>query len=158
VTSSREVRSSTAFSKFVFQIHAQRDPGFYIWKIVVPLLLIIALTWSTFWMKGESSDIRMERNYISLLTVVAFHQIISSNLPKISYLTFLDGIVFVAFGVVGATVVHMIVTQRAQYAGNLGKVERLDRRARWLFPTVLTVALTALWIFYHSSHGGSGHA
>lgn len=158
ISSSKEVRADHPFSKFSFRIHAERDPGYYIWKIVVPLLLIIVLTWSTFWMKGESSDIRMERNYISLLTVVAFHQIVSSNLPKISYLTFLDGIVFVAFSVVGATVVHMIVTQRAQFAGDVGKIERMDRRARWLFPVVLTAALLALWTFYHSTHGGSGHA
>jgi hypothetical protein len=149
VHNKQEVRSAEAFSEYVYSINADREPGFYIWKIAVPLLLIVLFNWANFWMPGEPASVRMERTVIALLTVVAFHQVVAANLPRIGYLTFLDGMVYVAFVTVGLTVLTTIWAQRQEYQGNLEMVEKLDRIGRWAFPAILFSALAFLWVFYH---------
>lgn len=149
VDKKNEVRSDAAFSAFTLRIDVQRNSGYYIWKIVLPLFLIVVFTWSTFWMPGEPSTGRMQRAFLALLTVVAFNQVVSKNLPRISYVTFMDSAVFLAFGFVGLTVVTIMYGQVKDYAGDKEAGVRLDRKARWIFPISFAVAATGLWFFFH---------
>ncbi|MFW6197946.1 MAG: hypothetical protein ACOC5B_03700, partial [Myxococcota bacterium] len=77
VESKREVRSPTRFSKFVFEIRAQRQASHYLWKLLLPMLIIVGFTWSSFWMTGEVAGMRMHRGFIALLTLVAFYQVLA---------------------------------------------------------------------------------
>lgn len=149
VRSQAEVRSERKFSQLVFEIHLARESGYYLWKLVLPLLVIMGLTWSTFWMTGEAASTRMQRCFVAMLTVVAFYQVVSSNLPRISYLTFLDGVAFLAFGSAAFTLVHVIRLHRAFSRGDSEHAARLDARARWLVPGTLATLLAVLWFVYH---------
>ena len=100
-------------------------------------------------MPGEPASARMERSVISLLTVVAFHQVVASNLPRIGYLTFLDGLVYVAFFTVGATMLATIWAQRQEFLGRPERVAKMDLVGRIVFPIWLVVALGVLWAVYH---------
>lgn len=146
----QEVRAEQKFSEYVYSVNVDRDPGFYLYKIVVPLLIIVAFNWATFWMPGEPASVRMERGVIALLTVVAFHQVVSTNLPRIGYLTFMDGVVYVAFASVGLTIMSNIWAQRQEYLGKPENVEKMDAIGRVAFPVVFLVALAVLWIIYHA--------
>ncbi|MBX3248701.1 MAG: hypothetical protein KF901_16105 [Myxococcales bacterium] len=145
----REARSEHPFSELVAVITVERDPGFYLWKLVVPLLLITMLAWTTFWMSGEATSARMQRTFIAVLSVVAFHKVIADNLPRISYLTFLDGVVYLVFAITAAVIIQIILVHRAERAGQPERSERLDRTARWLFPLIFTLALVTLWVVAH---------
>jgi hypothetical protein len=147
--STQEVRSPVKFSKLVVEIRAERQSGYYLWKLLLPILLIVSFTWSTFWMTGEAAGTRMQRSFIALLTLVAFYQVLAGNLPRISYLTFLDGIAFLAFASVGITIVQIVLAQRAAQRGAPERVERLDVLARWLVPSFFVVGLVALWLWFH---------
>lgn len=149
VHAKKEVRSAEAFSEYVYSIEVDRDPGFYLFKIVLPLLIIVAFNWATFWMPGEPASTRMERGVIALLTVVAFNQVVASNLPRIGYLTFMDGVVYVAFASVGLTMLTNIWAQRQEYLGHPEKVAQLDKICRIAFPAVFVVTMLILWVAYH---------
>lgn len=149
VESKKEVRSSAPFSSLEIHVEVDRETDYYLWKIVAPLLIIVMFNWSTFWMPGEENSVRLERAFIALLTVVAFHQIVAANLPRISYLTFMDGVVLLAFASVGLTMVTIMVCQAYQHAGNLAAVRQLNTHARWMFPTGFAIAMTVLWFVYH---------
>lgn len=145
IASRREIRSDTRFSRLSLEITVQRLPWFYLWKIALPLLLVVAMGWSSFWMTGEGAPTRLQRAFIATLSVVAFHQVVSQNLPRIAYLTFLDGVVYLAFGSAGLTVVQIIVTH------HLGaeRAARLDRACRVGFPLAFAAILVGLWVFFH---------
>lgn len=149
VISKKEVRSPHGFSAASLHVEAKRESGYYLWKIVGPVVIIVLFNWSTFWMPGEPATSRMERAFIALLTVVAFHQIVAGNLPRISYLTFMDGVVFVAFASVGLTMVSIMLSQRYENQGRADVVLRMDRYARLMFPAIFVVAFAALWLIYH---------
>ncbi len=149
VHAKNEVRSDESFSEYVFSINVDRDPGFYLYKIVVPLMIIVAFNWATYWMPGEPASVRMERGVIALLTVVAFHQVVASNLPRIGYLTFMDGVVYLAFISVGLTMLTTIWAQRQEYLGNTKNIERMDKIGRIAYPIIFLGALMLLYLIYH---------
>ncbi len=48
------IRDRAAFSEFLINIDVVRQSGFYVWKIILPLIILVAISWSVFWMVGDS--------------------------------------------------------------------------------------------------------
>ncbi|TVQ94765.1 MAG: hypothetical protein EA397_00800 [Deltaproteobacteria bacterium] len=142
-------RPHTSVSTLKAAIHVERIPGFYLYKLLLPLLLIVVFTWSAFWMKGEGSAGRMQRTFVALLTVVAFHHIVAGHLPKISYLTFVDAVVYAAFLSVGATLLQVVRIHNATHRGDEQAALRMERTGRIGHPLGFGLLVLGLWVTYH---------
>jgi hypothetical protein len=143
------------FSKFGsipearFVIGVKRKYDYYIWKIFVPLLLMVTLSWSVYWIDPQDLSSQVQISITTILTVIAFAFSISLSLPKVPYLTyidafFLDCLVFVFFTAVEMTTVHV--------SGRTQRVElglRIRRISRYAVPIafVLSNAVIALRYF-----------
>ncbi len=146
IRDSTEARSSHPFSELRAGAEVRRIPGFYLGKVLLPLLVIVAFTWTTFWMTGEAAGTRMQRTFIALLSIVAFTQVIAGHLPRISYVTFLDAVMYAAFLSTGLTLIQIILTHRAAEAGDVARWRRIDGVARVAFPLGFTVAVLASYL------------
>ena len=121
-------------SAVVFRFPASRDPGFIMRSIVLPLLILVALSWSVFWMDSAQLSDRMTISFTGILTVVAFQIVVSDMLPRIPYFTILSSFLLISYLMLVASV---IVNLRVGQLDRRGRVEtgnRLDRTCRWLFP------------------------
>lgn len=127
----------------------KRKAGFYLYKLLLPLILIVIFTWSAFWMRREASAGRMQRTFIALLTVVAFHHIVAGHLPRISYLTFVDAVVYAAFLSVGATLLQVVRIHNADQAGDEERARRLERLGRWAHPLGFGGTIVVLWLLFN---------
>jgi hypothetical protein len=107
-----KVRNIAPYSEFTFVLHAQRVPGFYIWKILTPFMVIVLLSWTVFWMGGEAITGRMTRSFICVLSMVALQRVIASYLPRIAAITFLDSLVFLAYIFIFLTIVENVIYHR----------------------------------------------
>jgi hypothetical protein len=126
-------------------ITAQRDASFYAWKILLPILLIVAISCVTFWMPGESIGTRMSVSLFGFLTAVTFSFYVNSYLPRMANLTFLDGAiagayVFIVSAVIINVTAHLL---RKRQKGQL--IYKIDRTCRWLFP-LMFVTFCTVWI------------
>lgn len=142
------VRSGHPHVRATFSIVAQRAPGFYLWKLILPLLLIVTFTWSTFWMTGEAAGTRLQRAFIALLSVVAYQRVIADHLPRIPYLTWMDAMVYLAFAFTGATVIQIVVSHRYLSTDRAARAARLDVVSRWAFPLAFLLGIAALSLYY----------
>jgi len=116
-----------------FDITVARRYGFYVWKVFLPLLLMVLLSWTVFWVDHRDLAVQVQISVTTILTVIAFAFAITLSLPKVPYLTVIDGFfltcyVFVFFTAVELTCVH--VANRHQDAGGL----RIRRISRILLP------------------------
>lgn len=141
------IRSTKPYSQFVLTIDIERKSGFYLWKVMLPLLIIVALSWSIFWMLDEKFGIRVRTSATGILTIVAYQFVASQNLPRVGYLTLMDKIMVISFLLLGVTVLESYIVSRYQ-ADNPERAHSIDRAARWIFPlsyaTLITiVVLTA---------------
>jgi hypothetical protein len=136
-------------STFTVSIDLQRSSFFILRLVILPLIIIVMLSWSVFWMDKSSLGDRISVSFIGILTAVTYQVVLSEILPRISYVTLInEGFLSVSFFIMCMTV---IVNLRVGYLDRHGMSEagdRLDHRCRWMFPviyfgTLLVVVWTA---------------
>jgi hypothetical protein len=140
------MRSDTPFARYTLEIEIARKPGFYVWKVFLPLIVIVALSWSVFWMTDERFSARSRISATGVLTVVAYQFVFAENLPRVGYLTLLDQVMIGSFGLLAVTVLESLLVDRANRE-EPEKAIRIDRTSRWLFPAVYAVMLAAITLF-----------
>ena len=121
-------------------VDAERRSGYLIRVVVLPLMLIVALSWVIFWMDRESLSNRINISFIALLTVVAFQIMVEQALPAIPDLTLMAGFLAINYLLLAATIVINIRVDQLDRAGRVAEGDVLDLRCRWLFPLLYFVA------------------
>jgi hypothetical protein len=114
-----------------FEIVVRRKYAFYLWKIFLPLLLMVMLSWTVYWIDTRDLSSQVQISITTILTVIAFAFSISLSLPKVPYLTFIDAffldcLVFVFFTALEMTTVHVTGrTQRADFGLRIRRISRI---------------------------------
>lgn len=137
-------------STFVVSIDLQRRSFFIFRLVILPLIIIVMLSWSVFWMDKSSLGDRISVSFIGILTAVTYQVVLSEILPRISYVTLInDGFLSISFFIMSMTV---IINLRVGYLDRHGMSEagdRLDHRCRWMFPMIyFGLLLVVLWIAF----------
>jgi hypothetical protein len=135
-------------SAVAFRLPLERRPGYILYTVVFPLMLLVALTWSVFWMDRESLGTRMDLSFIGILTVVAFQIVVGDKLPRIPYLTLLNAFLYLSYAFLAASVAVNLRVGALDAKGESGRGDRLDRRCRWLFPAGYLVGTALLSAYY----------
>jgi hypothetical protein len=126
-------RSAQPFSRLVLTMEINRQSGFYVWKVMLPLLIIVALSWSVFWMSDEKFGIRVRTTATGILTIVAYQFVAGQALPRLGYLTLMDKFMVGSFVLLGVTVLESYIASRFPEDQH-HKAMSVDRAARWMFP------------------------
>lgn len=140
---------SEEFSVFSFLVHAQRDPRYFIWRLILPLIVIVLLSWNVFWMY-EDSSLALGNSFVFLLTVVAFHQIANGMLPLIPSFTFLDAIVFISYGFIIIPTFQVMITSKLENQGKTEEAANIRHYCRWYVPITFVLTLLATTLAYFS--------
>ena len=148
IEKTQEVRSTVPFDKFLMQIQLVRKPGFYLWKVIIPLIILVIISWSVFWMSEESLADRISFSMTGILTVVAYQFLISENLPNISYLTLMDAILSLSFLAIALTVAENIIVDWLSKENLKFLASKVDRICRVAFPTIYIFSLLAISFYY----------
>ena len=122
------------FSELVIDINIGRRPGHIIFSIVLPLLILVALSWCIFWMDEETIASRVNISLVGILSVVAYYFVVLNNVPKIPYLTMMDAFMISTFLTLAATVVISFVVDKQNRAGRKRIGDKVDYVCRWAFP------------------------
>ncbi len=133
-------------SAFVVGIDVERRPFYVIRLVVIPLIVIVLLSFSVFWMDRSSLGDRLNVSFIGILTGVAYLLVTSDHLPNISYFTLIHGFLNLSYLTMCATVVINLVVGALDKRGNTEPGDRVDRICRWAFPLVYFVLLIVMFV------------
>jgi hypothetical protein len=139
-----EVTSEDGKSRFSFQFNAERHLNFYIFRIFLPILIIIIVSWITFFLKDYGK--RVDVAGANLLLFIAFNFTISDELPKLGYLTFLDTILITTFVITGFVLILNVILKRLELSGKEELAQKLDRFMVWLYPISFVAAMIAVTV------------
>ena len=114
------------------------------------MIFLVGISWTVFWMDGEILPHRMGVSFTGILTVVAFQLLISQNLPRVGYLTFLDAVILMSFMLMILTIVENVVVCGFQGGSKKKLAERIDKTCRWAFPLVYILSIVVAGIAYIS--------
>lgn len=79
------------------EIEVSRKHGYYIFKIIFPILLILSLCWSSVWLPPKEIQSRLTVTIVCLLSLIAYNFIIDADIPKLEYLTIMDFIILISY-------------------------------------------------------------
>ena len=91
---------------YVVTIELERKAGYYIFKVIFPILLILLICWSVVWVDPKELESRLTITIVCLLSLIAYNFVIDSELPKLEYLTVLDWIILISY--VYATIPNLL--------------------------------------------------
>ena len=150
----REARSGTHYvaptdrtiSRLDLEFRATRLTGYYVWKLIVPLLLVVMMSWSVFWIAPVHVAPRLGLAATSMLTLIAYRFALASILPPIAYMTRMDlFLVFASVLVFAALAIAVAVT----YVADKGKdalALRINEVARWVSPLLFAVVIVVAFL------------
>jgi hypothetical protein len=136
---------SFASAEITTTIH--RKTGYYLWKAALPLILIVGLGWTVFWMPdGLTNRIRLSATV--MLTIVAYQFALSADLPKIADINLFTAFMTLSFLMVALTVVVNVYVFSRAANGHADIVNRSDRLCRWLIPAIYVASVAAVASVY----------
>jgi hypothetical protein len=80
-----------------FEIEIERKHSYYLYKVIIPILLILMVCWSSLWVAPREIESRLTITIVCLLSLIAYNFVIDKELPKLEYLTILDWIILTSY-------------------------------------------------------------
>jgi len=134
-------------SRYTFHFSAPRHLEYYIFRILVPVLLIISISYVTFFLKDFTRRIEVATG--NLLLFIAFSFSLAENYPRMGYLTFLDAIMAITFIINTLVVIYNVYLKWLEGHDQRERADRIDRVGDWIYPIAYLVsfALTIIYFF-----------
>jgi hypothetical protein len=134
VTASSEAPSAAdnPVSRMTFNFDAPRHLNYYTLQVFLPIVLIILISWFTFFL-GDYTR-RIEAAAANILLFIAFSWSLADNYPRLGYLTFLDAIMSVTFAVNVLVLLYNVYMKRLENQGLDERVKRIDDILDWAYP------------------------
>lgn len=143
-----EVGDRNPFSEFLMTMDVTRQFGFYIWKVLFPLIILVTMCFAVFWMDDESLSSRLGVGFTGVLTVVAYQFIATGSLPKVPYITLMDAYIAFSFVVMVATIFQSIWVSGYNKDGKQEAALRIDKISRYIFPLIYIIGIGVLTILF----------
>uniref|UniRef100_A0A8C4QX21 Glycine receptor subunit beta n=2 Tax=Eptatretus burgeri TaxID=7764 RepID=A0A8C4QX21_EPTBU len=132
-----EYRNCTKFYKgtgyytcveVIFTLH--RQVGFYMMGVYAPTLLIVVLSWLSFWINPDASAARVPLGIFSVLSLSSESMSFSAQLPKVSYVKAIDVWLIMCLVFTFASLVEYAVVQVMLNSPGRIAAEKERRRMR----------------------------
>lgn len=143
-----EVGDRNPFSEFRMTIHVSRESGFYVWKVLLPLIILVIMCFAVFWMDDEGLSSRLGVAFTGVLTVVAYQFIATGNLPKVPYITLMDSYITFSFVIMVVTIFQSIWVSGYTKDGKVEAALKIDRVSRYIFPLIYIIGIGLLTIIF----------
>ena len=120
-------------SRITITMQARRETGYWIYKLVIPLILIVLMSGSVFFLPPESNRSQIAVAVTTMLTLIAYQFALANDLPRVSYLTRADHLILgssiLVFGaLIKATAVAVLLAREKEEW-----IALLYRVGRWAF-------------------------
>jgi len=135
------------FSGYAFEFTASRNVEHYILKVILPLVLIVMMSWSVFWIDPVTSNSQISVAVTSMLTLIAYRFAVDSQLPRLPYMTRLDSFFLTSTILVFFSLIEVLITTILDNNHRKKQAQMIDRYCRVIFPVIFVIA--SLAIFAH---------
>jgi len=133
------------FSGYAFEFTALRNVQHYILKVILPLVLIVLMSWTVFWIDPVHSNSQISVAVTSMLTLIAYRFAVDSQLPRLPYMTRLDSFIFASTVLVFFSLIEVLITTILENRQQTARAKKIDRYCRIIFPALFAIASVAIF-------------
>ncbi len=140
------VRGSNPVPSFEMMLNMKRNSGYHYINIILPLVMIICMSWIVFWVPPKQIGPRISVSVTTMLTLVAYRFAVAASLPKIAYLTRMDWFILCSSLLIFASLLQVVVTTYLAEKEKLVLARRINQCTRVAAPIAFViVAYFSLW-------------
>jgi hypothetical protein len=132
---------------YICTLPAHSRAGAYVYAFVIPLTFIVCMSWATFWMAPEQLGPRQGIAVTSMLTIIAYRFVVTSQLPRVAYLTRFDYLLLGCTALVFLVLVQVVAGHAAMTKGQPERARKLDLWSRGVFPSLFLALCLVVWVF-----------
>ncbi|XP_075155662.1 pH-sensitive chloride channel 2-like [Haematobia irritans] len=74
------------YSSLSFTVHLVREVGYYVMDYFLPSIMIVAISWVSFWLQADQTPARTTLGCTTMLSFITLASSQENNLPKVSYI------------------------------------------------------------------------
>ncbi|PIC42570.1 hypothetical protein B9Z55_009603 [Caenorhabditis nigoni] len=109
VNTTKAETSSGKYVRLALEVILVRNMGFYTMNIVIPSILIVTISWVSFWLNREASPARVGLGVTTVLTMTTLITTTNNSMPKVSYVKGLDVFLNFCFVMVFASLLEYAI-------------------------------------------------
>ncbi len=132
---------------FAFEFTAKRFVLYYVWQVVAPLVLIVMMSWGTFYIDPSNAGAQIGVATSSMLTLIAYRFMLGNLIPHLPYMTRLDYFTLGSTILVFLTLLEVIMTTNLALRKKELFARKIDRWCRFMFPTAFIILSSWSLIF-----------
>jgi cadmium resistance protein CadD (predicted permease) len=133
-------------SGYAVEFTASRNVQHYILKVILPLVLIVMMSWAVFWIDPVTSNSQISIAVTSMLTLIAYRFAVDSQLPRLPYMTRIDLFFLVSTLLVFFSLIEVLVTTILDNNQQTARAKNIDRYCRAIFPVIFAIASIAIFV------------
>ncbi|RPI63305.1 MAG: hypothetical protein EHM48_02700 [Planctomycetaceae bacterium] len=104
---------------YALEFSASRHRGYFYWKLLLPLTLIVLMSWLVFWIDPTNAGTQIGVATTAMLTLIAYRFAVDQSVPHVGYLTRMD------YFVIGSSILVFLALCQVILTAYLAKNERL---------------------------------
>lgn len=131
----------------VLSLELERISSYFILKVILPLMLIVAMSYLVFWIDPSLAATQISVSVTAMLTLIAYRFAIGGMVPRLAFLTSLDYFVLGSTLLVFFSLVEVVYTARLSQVGELDKARAVDLVARWVAPLLYLLVVLEAFTF-----------
>jgi hypothetical protein len=135
-TANKEFISEDNFSVFEFAIEIQRKSFSVFIKIIIPLFIIMAIAFLNLFVPRDQIEAGAGLAISTLLTIIALHFSISSQLPEVNYPTKVDILFIVSYFVNFLLIVWVVFGYNMHIAEKKNLINKINRFVKPALPLI----------------------
>jgi hypothetical protein len=134
------------YSGYAFEFTASRNLEYYILKVILPLILIVVMSWAGFWIDPVNASAQISVAVTSMLTLIAYRFAVDTQLPRLPYMTRLDALFLISTLLVFFSLIEVMATTILDNNQQPERAKKLDRYCRVIFPAIFAIAFVAILV------------
>ncbi|VDM96629.1 unnamed protein product [Thelazia callipaeda] len=115
-TLNRIVQTATgSYQRLSLALHFKRSIGYFVFQTYLPCILIVMLSWVSFWINHEATSARVALGITTVLTMTTISTGVRQSLPRISYVKSIDLYLVMCFMFVFAALLEYAAVNYSYY-------------------------------------------
>lgn len=129
----------------MFDFEIERKGAYFVYKLVLPIIFLIALSWMVFFIDIRELESRLTISIVCFLSLIAYNFVVDDTLPKLGYLTFIDVFILISYVFSGIPTIQTVIVEWFSNKRGIRLTEKLDsffRRSYFITYIAAVITIT----------------
>ncbi|CAB0009465.1 unnamed protein product [Nesidiocoris tenuis] len=125
----KEKLATGVYQRLSLSFKLQRNIGYFVFQTYLPSILIVMLSWVSFWINHEATSARVALGITTVLTMTTISTGVRSSLPRISYVKAIDIYLVMCFVFVFAALLEYAAVNYTYWGARAKKKTKKNKEA-----------------------------